>query len=210
MNTTRVAAFCLLSAVLSTAAPAAQRVREYREGDVWVRTVLHDNGTRTVSKKDINTKQMEKKVLNAEDVLVARSIFQIDSEGNFQRGQIFNGRGQLMYVSEFIYDDYGRLMEERVSDGNRRPVRRLVYKYDAFGKAQPFAINFVGGQASSGPVAVQNAQQYSSTSDLGYQANPHRAQEAQLQTKEQKETKRRLGLFRSTSKRNFRPLRGRK
>lgn len=200
----------LLAVMIFTAAAAGlargQNVSERREGNAWVRTVMHEDGTRTVSKKDDTVKEIEKWTMSASDVLLMRSIFQTDKDGRFVRGQVFDSRGNLLYVSDFLYDSMGRQLEERVVDARGVPVRRLIFTYDQFGKAKPFNISFTNGAASA-PRAVQNAEHYSSTNDHGFQENPNiegRAAAPAAAATTQKESTKRAGFFKSSSKKSFR------
>ncbi len=199
----------LLVTVTATSALRAQNVSERREGNAWVRTVMHDDGTRTVSKKDDTVKEIEKWTMSANDVLVSRSVFQVDKNGKFQRGQVFDGRGTLRYVSEFFYDSMGRQIEERVSDSRGMLVRRLIYSHDQFGRAKPFSIAYSNGSAGS-PVAISNADNYSSTNDHGFQLNPDSHEqsaapvEAAATSRERDEPKKRASIFKSGAKKSFR------
>ncbi len=194
---------------LSTApAVVGQSVSERREGNAWVRTVMHEDGTRTVSKKDDTVKEIEKWTMSADNVLLMRSIFQTDKDGKFVRGQVFDSRGNLLYVSDFIYDSMGRQLEERVVDARGVPVRRLIFTYDQFGRAKPFNISFSNGSASA-PVAVENADHYSSTNDHGFQVTPDgegRAVPVQTETtsRAKDEPSARASIFKSSAKKSFR------
>jgi hypothetical protein len=201
----------LIFSLATTSAAVGQSVSERREGNAWVRTVMHDDGTRTVSKKDDTVKEIEKWTMSEDNVLLMRSIFQTDKDGKFVRGQVFDSRGNLLYVSDFIYDSMGRQLEERVVDARGVPVRRLIFTYDQFGRAKPFNISFTDGSASA-PVAVENAEHYSSTNDHGFQVAPNSdgspaapippASTSSSRTRDEPST--RASIFKSSAKKSFR------
>lgn len=192
-----------LALCLSMAVVSASNVKEYKQGDVWVRTVIHDDGSRTVSMKDEKVKEIIKRTYAAPregvdgDLLVCESRFEINAKGDYVRGQVKDRQGNLTFVSEFMYDDFDRLLEERITDARGVPVRRLIYKYDQFGKARPFAISFENGRATSGPQAVQNADDYSTGRDQGFRLNPQAAAQRQAAEEAEKDDeRRRFRLFR--------------
>jgi hypothetical protein len=177
----------------------ASTVKQYKQGNVWVRTVIHDDGCMTVSKKDITKQEVLKETKTPQGVLISSSRFEINDKGDYIRGQILDRGGNLAFVSQFIYDQFDRILEERISDARGVPVRRIIYRYDTLatkkGKAiaRPFTIDFRNGQAVGGPTAVQNAEDYSTSNDRGFRVDSDGSQ--QQQAKEEPEEKERFRLF---------------
>lgn len=170
MNATRLFLFLLVSIPCSLSANPF--VTERIEGNVWVRSVLHDDGSHTVSKRDLTEKNqivLERK--NASGVLVSKTVLDLDTAGRHRRGQVFDGSERLRFVSDFVYDDNGKLKEEQIRNSQNKLVTKIVYQYDANGKARPMAVDYSGGTASA-PRAVAEKSEWSTTSSLGYTGVP--------------------------------------
>lgn len=114
--------------------------------DIWSRTILHPDGSRTVSKKDTNAKVINQETLNASGQLVMKRVYQLDAEGKEQRGFVFDGSNQLIYRIGFFYDEIGRLKEEALYNTLGQVVRRQIYEYDRVGnlKRPVKAFSFAG------------------------------------------------------------------
>ncbi len=202
-----------MAALIGTAV-SAPRVRERQDGDVWVRTVLHDDdGTRTVSKKDKNVKELVMQTYSANDILLQQSKFELDSRGRFVRGQILDRNNRLMFNCEFFYNNEGRLTEERVTDAAGLPVRRLFYQYDRLGNPKGFSLDFRGGKSVGTPVAIADTNAYSATGDRGFQLKPgasssnsqaSSSRPGSSRSSQKSSSGRKLRLFKKDSKRKFR------
>ena len=142
-----------LIVVLFCTTASAQLRRPVNRGDseegIYSRTIIHPDETRTVSKQDLNNKIREKQTLDKHGTLLMKSIFQLSTSGKPLNGLVYDGRGQLLYRSEFIYDRANEVQEERVFSANGQPVRRLIYKKDRFGQSKPFALSFDDASAAS-------------------------------------------------------------
>ncbi|MEM9479938.1 MAG: hypothetical protein AAGA58_09830 [Verrucomicrobiota bacterium] len=166
----RIFVYLLVSAPLF--AVANPFVTDRIEGNVWVRSVVHDDGSHTVSKRDLKGKNqiiMERR--NPSGVVVSKTILDLDGAGNHRRGQVFDGFGRLRFVSDFSYNASGQLQEEQIRDANNKLVTKIVYKYDSKGKARPYAVDYSSGVASS-PRAVAEKSEWSTTSSMGYTGVP--------------------------------------
>ncbi len=152
-----LAAALLFSAVAPAGAAPA---------NVWVRTILHADGSRTVSKKDTGSRVIEQMTYGINDVLIMKRIVQLDERGKSRRGFIFDGEHNLIYKIGYFYDEIDRLKEEVLYNTNEVVVRRVIHSYDAKGNPlTPKAFNFndaapaVAARALTPEAALAGAEQ---------------------------------------------------
>lgn len=131
-------------------APAALAINP--SADVWARTVMHADGSRTVAKKDTNSRIVEAMTYDKSDTLIMKRIFQMDSKGNSRRGFIFDGDNNLVYRLGFVYDEIDRLKETVLYDLKGEVVTRQAHAYDVQGREMKPKTHHVGGAT---PVAGQ-------------------------------------------------------
>lgn len=130
-----------------------------RIDQVWSRILEHNDGTRTESKQDINTKSLEERTFKGQ-VLVKRRLFQLDDLGNPKAGLIFDGKKNLVARIQYYYDEYDELKEERLYNRKGKVIRRLVYGLDKTGlKSKPVAFTY-------DPNAAPGSQPTRSTEDF--------------------------------------------
>ena len=110
-----------------------ERVEGRTGVDIWSRTILHPDGSRTISKKDTNAQVINQETLNATGQLIMKRVYQLDAEGKEQRGFVFDSNNQLIYRIGFFYDEIGRLKEEALYNTLGVVVRRQIYEYDRVG-----------------------------------------------------------------------------
>jgi hypothetical protein len=97
-------------------------------GDVWSRTILHLDGTRTDSKKDIEKNCITEEtyeMVGERSIMIAKRIFALDSKARLRWGQIFDGKGTSLGHVEYGYDKYDRINEQRVFDRKGRMISQL-------------------------------------------------------------------------------------
>lgn len=166
--------FATLLALLAAAlcASAQAQVRRHGQTDteegIYSRTVIHPDETRTVSKQDINNKIREKRTLDKNGILLMKSIFGLNAQGQAINGIVYDGRNRVLYRSEFKYDNSGSLEEERVYDARGTLVRRLFYKKDRLGRPKPVSQTVFAngvGQTTSSSDSLEN---YSTNSNHAY------------------------------------------
>lgn len=131
--------FAILSAVTIEAA-----------SPIHVQTILHEDGSRTESRRNPHTKVLEEFQYGANKRLQRRKLFQLDGEGRALQGLVFDNKDNLIGRVEFAFDDLGRLLEERSLDSHSNLQHRILFRYDAKGKAlQPMAFNYDEKQGGS-------------------------------------------------------------
>lgn len=160
----------LVSAALVTGADAQRWQRSTDNEGVYSRTVIHPDETRTLDKRDINNKILEKRTLDKNGVLLMKSLFELNADQKPINGLVYDGRNRLLYRSEFVYDGSDRLREERIFQPDGTPVRRLIYKPDRTGRMQPaFAYSYVDGKEVSS--AEGDYANYSTNSPHAYRGS---------------------------------------
>jgi len=118
---------------------------------IHVQTILHEDGSRTESRRNLQTRVLEEFRYGTNKRLKNRKLFQLDEEGRALQGLVFDPKDKLIGRVEFHFDEFGRLVEERSVDTTGRPTERIVYRYDKSGKRlKPLAYNFAPAASSSG------------------------------------------------------------
>lgn len=123
---------------LAVASPLAAQL-----DSVTGKTIIHSDGTRTESVSDPNTRQMEQKTFDANNVLILRRHYQLNEKGQPVMGNIYDGAGNLVARSQSVLDSFGRLQEERLSNLQGEVYQQIIHEYDTQGKAKkPKVINY--------------------------------------------------------------------
>lgn len=116
------------------------------QGDTNVvrgKTIIHNDGTRTESISDPNTRQLEQRTFDANEVLILRRLYQLNERSLPVMGNIYDGAGNLQARSQSFFDAFGRLQEERVSNLQGEVFQQILHEYDTKGEAkQPKVINY--------------------------------------------------------------------
>jgi hypothetical protein len=107
----------------------------------WGREVIHykvnpQNGAEertgsTESESDPGKNMLTQITKDARGVVIARREFIMDSKGRIRRGAIWDGKGNLQGRTEYGFDGYDRINEERMFHASGRLIRRMLFKYDA-------------------------------------------------------------------------------
>lgn len=123
-----LAAFCPLAA---------------QEPAVVGKTTIHRDGTKTESVSDPNTRQLEQKTFDANGVLILRRHYQLNERGLPVMGNIYDGSGNLVARSQSVFDTFGRLQEERLSNLQGEVYQQIIHEYDLKGNPKkPKVINY--------------------------------------------------------------------
>ncbi len=132
------------------------------------KTILHTDGTRTESVSDPNTRQLEQKTFDANNVLILRRHYQLNERGLPVMGNIYDGAGNLVARSQSVVDSFGRLQEERLSNLQGEVYQQIIHEYDTKGNPKkpkvinykvsapamrPAVLDFTGYQQQSGGAA---------------------------------------------------------
>lgn len=107
------------------------------------KTIIHNDGTRTESVSDPNTRQLEQRTFDGNNVLILRRLYSLNDRSLPVMGNIYDGAGNLQARSQSFFDAFGRLQEERVSNLQGEVFQQILHEYDSKGDAkQPKVINY--------------------------------------------------------------------
>ncbi len=129
MNLPQYPVFVALSvALLIPSAPAAERAP-----DVWARSVLHEDGSRTEASRDANAQVIESKTFDKSGKMIMRRVIQTDGKGIPRQGVIFDGNDKPVYKLSLAYDEIDRLSETSLFTASGEPVTKVLHRYGADG-----------------------------------------------------------------------------
>jgi len=123
-----------------------------------VRVMRHEDGSRSIFTRSTDHKTLVKRKFSAAGVLLMRSTYKMDSNGNPLGCKIADGQGNELFRVSYGYDsNTGYLVSELMFDsrvkrvspdsGKEMPVQRVVYVYDEKGKrGAPVVINLLPGK----------------------------------------------------------------
>jgi hypothetical protein len=130
-----------LPTLLVIALALAKPLSTVAETPSWAREVIHfkhDPRTKkevrtgsTESQSDPSKNMLIQITRDAYEVEIARREFILDSQGRIRSGVLRDGRGTLLGRTQYGFDSYDRINEERSFHPNGRCIRRLLFKYDA-------------------------------------------------------------------------------
>ena len=101
---------------------------------IKVQTIMHPDGSRTDTMKDLDARTTDVKIYNKKGKLIQHSVFTLDDQEREIEGTIYDANEKVIgYVSN-KYDVLGQLKERSEKDANGKLFRRLVYRRDPSGK----------------------------------------------------------------------------
>jgi len=101
------------------------------------RTAYHTDGTYTESIQDPFTREQRETTYNAQKVKIAERIYLLNERGLPVQGNVYDGRGQLKARVQVLFDSFGRTSEQRMMNLQGEVYQRIIFEYDAKGKALP-------------------------------------------------------------------------
>lgn len=137
------------AALLAVALPlgwGSVHAQQIKSTQIYAKGILHEDGTRTDSIKDVQKRETSEITYSANGVVIAKKVFLLNENGDPLQGIIYDGAGNLIARAQFFFDDLGRVTEERCINPKGEIFRRVIRQYDASGKALPskafdFAVN---------------------------------------------------------------------
>lgn len=137
-----------LATVLLTAWDASGQATNF------AKKILHTDGTVTESTSDLTKGELRESTFDSRGVLLSKRIVLLNEHGLPVQGVIYGGNDELLGRVQFVYDDLGRLSEERSLNSQGQVFRRKFQLYDQAGKALPAKI--VDYAANAPKVASNN------------------------------------------------------
>lgn len=130
------------------------------------RTVVHKDDTYTTTRRDSNSATLIRETKRKNGTIVMRSEFVLDEFGNERKGRVFDGQGNLLFISEFVYER-SELIEERVFNARGQIVRRLLYKLRKAGvdgrSMKPTVVTYQNGRPASDLMPMDDPGVFSTT-----------------------------------------------
>jgi len=101
------------------------------------RTVYHADGTYTESVQDVTVREQREVTYSTQKVVIAKKVYLLDPKGQPLQGNIYDGKDQLKARVQFLYDEFGRMSEERMFNLQGEVFQSITFAYDNNGKALP-------------------------------------------------------------------------
>jgi len=125
----------ILPLVLAIAIPATLLADD--DGDantIHASTVLHEDGTRTVTVTDPEKHTSEAETYDAANKLTQKIVYTLDDQNQQASGIVYNARGQAIFKTSYKRDDLNRINEEDDYSMDDQLIRRFVYDFGPDGK----------------------------------------------------------------------------
>ena len=122
---------------------------------IHVTVTMNTDGSKTVSETDGASHRCVATTTGANGRVREKIIYRLDTEGRYESGEVFTGRGVLRFRSLYRYDSAGRLAEETQTGKDGAVLHKIIYQFDAEGHPKGYAVydgegNLLG-QTSSKP-----------------------------------------------------------
>ncbi|MDB6073136.1 MAG: hypothetical protein JWO89_776, partial [Verrucomicrobiaceae bacterium] len=101
------------------------------------RTDYHANGTRTESTQDPITHEQREFTYDQHNVLVSKKVYLLNERGMTVQGNVYDGRDILKARASFLFDDFGRMIEQRMSNLQGEVYQSILFTYDGKGTPLP-------------------------------------------------------------------------
>ncbi len=132
---------------LATAAVTARA-----ESIAWAKKVIHKDGaiTETIVDPFKNTRVQLTKDKNG--TLQVKRTFVMDTKGRIRNGLIQDGTGSILGRTEYGYDSWDRINEERLFHSKGPLVRRTLFEFTPDGKTIPTSWIYDPSRPADAPV----------------------------------------------------------
>jgi len=100
---------------------------------IKVTTVLHEDGTKTITRVNREERTSEATTLDAGDKMMQRIVYSLDDRGQPQTAVVYAANGQPVMRAAYKHDTYGRTTEEGNYTVEGKLVRRIVFEFGANG-----------------------------------------------------------------------------
>ena len=97
-------------------------------------TVLHQDGTKTVTITDPEKHTSEASTYDGRDKLTEKIVYALDENNQPATGVVYTPENRPLYKSVYKRDAMNRLSEEDDFKMDDQPIGRFVYEYGADGK----------------------------------------------------------------------------
>jgi hypothetical protein len=104
------------------------------DAPIKVTSTVHSDGTQTVLKTDPDARTAESTLLDTAQKVVQRTVYTLDDQGQFATASIFDDKGKLLFKSTYVRDAHNQLTEQLDSSPDDKPLRKLTFEYNGYGK----------------------------------------------------------------------------
>lgn len=101
------------------------------QGALRVKTVCHQDGTRTDTKTDPVARTTETTEIDAAGKIIQRVLYRLDAQDQPDAGIVYDSKGRILYKMKLKRDAQNRLAEQTDFTATDKFVRRIVYTYDS-------------------------------------------------------------------------------
>ena len=101
---------------------------------IKVTTIIHDDGTRTETIADVDSRSLETKTYSASQKLTERCVYTVDEQGRAVEGVVYNAKDTIISRVAFQYDAQGNVKEKLEKTPNGILLKRIVYIQDPTGR----------------------------------------------------------------------------
>ena len=159
----------LIGALFLMSLLPAQAQQADAGGEINLRFLANEDGTRTEFHKLGDPRTLIKKTRDKAGTLVSVAVYRLDTGGNQVSAEIFDAKKTKLYDVIYGYDKTtGRMVEEQIWDarvkrisketGKETPVRRFIYSHDAQGRQQrPVSLTLIPGAIVDIPGVINSA-----------------------------------------------------
>lgn len=123
----------LLAAGALAGAPSAGLAQEGGAA-IKVTTTVHSDGTQTVLKTDPESHTAESRTLDASQQLVQRTVYTMNDQGQYTGASVYDAKDRLLFKSTYGRDASNRVTEQVDTTPDDKPLRKLIFEYDARGR----------------------------------------------------------------------------
>ena len=113
-----------VSLAILGAVPVAMAQEDLEHGNVWSRIITHFDGKITKSFKDTEKNRVIEEKYDTNHVLMQKRLFQYDTKERLRNGVIMDARGNALGSTKYGYDDYDRIIEERLYNVKGELIQR--------------------------------------------------------------------------------------
>ncbi len=142
----------LMAVVWAVALPSSALAQG---SQIYAKAVLHKDGTRTESVRDLTTGETTDSTYDTQGVLICKKVFLLNTNGEPTQGVIYDGANNLIARVKFYFDNMGRVIEERCTNVQGQIFRRVIRQYDINGNAlAPKAYDYAVNAPSMKPATI--------------------------------------------------------
>lgn len=101
---------------------------------IKVTTVLHEDGTKTVTQLNRETHASEAATYDNRDKVIQRIVYKLNEQNKPLESTVYGPKGNVLMTAAYKLDKDGRVAEESDFSTDGGLMRRLVFHYDASGR----------------------------------------------------------------------------